>query len=86
MKNLNMCTHGQVRQNWLLISKINIYYSPNSIKEIKNELVSDSNNLDEKKDAQNLIFHGSVYYFLGIQYGGLSVFLTVPGRRHFLKQ
>lgn len=39
MKNLNMCTHGQVRQNWLLFSKINIYYSPNSIKEIKNELV-----------------------------------------------
>lgn len=39
MKNLNMCTHGQVRQNWLLISKIYIYYSPNSIKEIKNELV-----------------------------------------------
>lgn len=37
MKNLNMCT--QVRQNWLLISKINIYYSPNSIKEIKNEFV-----------------------------------------------
>lgn len=80
-----MCTHGQVRQKWLLISKINIYYSPNSIKEAKNEFIYDSKNLDENKDTQNLIFHGSVYYFLGIQYGGLPIFLTGPSRHHFLK-